>query len=194
MKTFMLACAAGAAMLAAPLSAATIVNVDGKANSSLAGGNAVQVALEAGTYKLSFTQDAFTAFSRWSGESNCNADGAMCRQGWENSVRILLGDQNIGFGDRDGTGNYGPIPSGGWYQTAALSFANAAAYTTQFTLQAPGNVGFYIYDNAIGDNRGGVSLSISAVPEPATWAMLIMGFGAVGMASRRRRAHLAVGA
>ena len=26
-----------------------------------------------------------------------------------------------------------------------------------------------------------------AVPEPATWAMMIMGFGAVGMAARRRR-------
>ena len=35
------------------------------------------------------------------------------------------------------------------------------------------------------------SLSISAVPEPASWAMLIAGFGLVGAAQRRRR-HCAV--
>ena len=32
---------------------------------------------------------------------------------------------------------------------------------------------------------------VSAVPEPATWAMLIIGFGAVGMAARRQRSHAA---
>ena len=30
-------------------------------------------------------------------------------------------------------------------------------------------------------------VSLSAVPEPASWAMLIMGFGLVGAAARRRR-------
>ncbi len=31
------------------------------------------------------------------------------------------------------------------------------------------------------------NIAAGAVPEPATWAMLIVGFGAVGMANRRRR-------
>jgi hypothetical protein len=28
----------------------------------------------------------------------------------------------------------------------------------------------------------------SAVPEPATWAMMLLGFGAIGFSMRRRRA------
>lgn len=31
------------------------------------------------------------------------------------------------------------------------------------------------------------SIDVGAVPEPATWAMLLAGFGAIGAASRRRR-------
>jgi choice-of-anchor C domain-containing protein len=36
-----------------------------------------------------------------------------------------------------------------------------------------------------------VNVSLVAVPEPATWAMLILGFGMVGAASRRRRTVVA---
>ncbi len=38
-----------------------------------------------------------------------------------------------------------------------------------------------------------VSLYANAVPEPATWAMLIAGFGLVGASLRRKRAALATG-
>jgi hypothetical protein len=46
--------------------------------------------------------------------------------------------------------------------------------------------------NQIGtvDVRGGppsrLSLNFSAVPEPATWALMLLGFGGMGMALRRR--------
>ena len=43
-----------------------------------------------------------------------------------------------------------------------------------------------------GDNRStgslGGTVTINAVPEPGTWAMMLLGFGAAGFAMRRRRA------
>ena len=60
--------------------------------------------------------------------------------------------------------------------------ANFIAGSTSQTLSfASGNGG-----------NGGIFLdnvSVTAVPEAATWAMMIIGFGAVGGALRRRRAH-----
>lgn len=50
--------------------------------------------------------------------------------------------------------------------------------------------GLYLYIGEVGDNGevagSNITVSRSAVPEPATWAMLILGFGAVGGALRRR--------
>jgi PEP-CTERM motif len=39
---------------------------------------------------------------------------------------------------------------------------------------------------------GGLVLTPSAVPEPGTWAMMLLGFGAVGAAMRRNRKKLAL--
>jgi hypothetical protein len=42
------------------------------------------------------------------------------------------------------------------------------------------------------DSFGSVSVTNGAVPEPATWALMIGGFGMVGAAARRRRSMVAV--
>lgn len=42
----------------------------------------------------------------------------------------------------------------------------------------------YNYDRSISFTLSGVT---GAVPEPATWAMMILGFGLVGAALRQRR-------
>jgi hypothetical protein len=48
----------------------------------------------------------------------------------------------------------------------------------------------------MGDNNGAGSLggtvTINAVPEPAAWAMMLIGFGAIGASMRRRRTRFAV--
>ena len=48
-------------------------------------------------------------------------------------------------------------------------------------------VRLYINDSTRDDNVGGVSLRITAVPEPTTWALMIGGFGIAGGMLRRRR-------
>jgi len=52
----------------------------------------------------------------------------------------------------------------------------------QYTLTIMGNAG--------ADGQMGGHIDIRAVPEPATWAMMLLGFGAVGFAMRRRRAPI----
>jgi hypothetical protein len=45
----------------------------------------------------------------------------------------------------------------------------------------------YAFDFIAG-GEGSFSISYAAIPEPASWALLILGFGAVGAAQRRRPA------
>lgn len=52
---------------------------------------------------------------------------------------------------------------------------------------APLTVKFFAGDGTPNDNFGGVSLRISAAPEPGTWALMLLGFGGAGMALRTRR-------
>jgi hypothetical protein len=58
--------------------------------------------------------------------------------------------------------------------------------------------GNYVFDWAGTTAPGGSQLAsqlkllaLPAIPEPATWAMLIAGFGLTGAAMRRRRAAIA---
>ena len=51
-----------------------------------------------------------------------------------------------------------------------------------------------LFNDTTGTQNGSIFLdavTITAVPEPATWAMMILGFGLAGMAVRRRKRKLA---
>ncbi len=190
-KSLVLSTAAIALSIAAApaANAAHIVNVDvdGVANSSMNGSNAVSVLLNAGTYNLSFIQGAYTAFTRFNGVSGCDSSGANCRTGFENSVRYVINGTTFGFGDGNGNGGLGPLGLGdGYYADAATSFANSGMFNGSFTLASATSVDFYLFDDNISDNSGGVSLSVAAVPEPGAWALMLAGFGAMGGAMRRK--------
>ncbi len=63
------------------------------------------------------------------------------------------------------------------YVAVATAFASGQQGAFRLTANGPGIASFG---------------SVAAVPEPATWAMMLMGFGAMGVAFRRRRNLAAV--
>lgn len=80
-------------------------------------------------------------------------------------------------------------------QLAAQTFSGAGSYTS--TNSVSGITGPYYeiarYDVSMGNGGGSANNTInlqqginSAVPEPATWGMMLLGFAAVGYAMRRR--------
>jgi hypothetical protein len=50
-----------------------------------------------------------------------------------------------------------------------------------------GDIKVGYWDSFYGDNSGSQTLSVTAVPEPSTWAMMILGFAGIGAMTYRRR-------
>jgi len=51
----------------------------------------------------------------------------------------------------------------------------------------PGTYSVWIQETATGSASYGFNFGVAAVPEPASWAMMIVGFGAIGASLRARR-------
>jgi hypothetical protein len=97
------------------------------------------------------------------------------------SMSTLFGAQNYGPFNNAGALFLGitNIPPGFAMTDMEFFFVASTAGSTTFTFQDFGN------DN-VGVVIDNLSLDIAAVPEPATWAMMIAGFGAVGVGLRRK--------
>jgi PEP-CTERM motif len=198
MKTKLLALASVAALgFALPAHASIIINVNGKTNAGLPSSaplaNPVSVFLAQGSYLLTFTAPPapganFTAVNVWTrnggpGVTGCDQNGANCAEGWFNRIEYFLDSSNA-----NAALTLGSSSRPNRYSTAALSFANAGGYSAIVNVGAGGqNFSAFLRDTPITDNHGGISLSLASVPEPATWAMMIMGFGMIGGAYRSRR-------
>jgi hypothetical protein len=83
-------------------------------------------------------------------------------------------------------------PAGAWQQIFTTFTVGAGGATGNLTLmnaqgQGSGN-DFGVDDIVLA--TGTAPGTIGDVPEAATWAMMVMGFGAIGAASRRRRTSL----
>lgn len=121
------------------------------------------------------------------------------------SGNVLDNDAWVSFGTLNGAYNGGTpmaIPLGSPIWSTLNTNPNAknvvgnlgSGYSTSLNMTGYGNVwiigasraGYNFVDNRVDGFKIG-SLSVTAaVPEPATWAMMIVGFGMVGAAMRRR--------
>jgi hypothetical protein len=72
------------------------------------------------------------------------------------------------------------IPAGQGYQAYHLTFSGASGQVS-FTDSGPASQQGNLIDNVV----------VSSVPEPATWAAMLIGFGGIGAALRRRRRGMA---
>jgi len=69
----------------------------------------------------------------------------------------------------------------------AFSASSVYTFLVNTGTAAPSTLYFGVTDGQYSDNGGQYRITISNVPEPASWALLIAGFGLTGAALRRRR-------
>ena len=82
--------------------------------------------------------------------------------------------------------NGGLLLDDGQFAYADLAGPQLFSGSTEMPIFLLGNFALF---NSIGDRVGTLAISsdVAAVPEPASWAMMLVGFGAVGYSLRRRR-------
>jgi hypothetical protein len=172
---------------------AVVINLDATVigNKTILGaGHYVEVNLQAGTYlvtpiSLPTPGADYTAWSAWGSNSGCDLSSGICSgAGWLNTYYVA----------DNGTGDVPEIllGDGVLYATEALAFAHAQSY--QFTLPTDQFISFYLTDNPLAnlaDNRGGISLDISAVPLPGALPLFAGGLGVMGLVGWRRRKRIA---
>jgi hypothetical protein len=115
------------------------------------------------------------------------------------------GVSDVGFGFNDETLTFNPGQSNAFTEKASIPLWDVISegtipnpdggelnlYEVTFpglTLGSPTTVTF---TNAAGDTETGTLTVLSGVPEPATWALMLIGFGALGAVVRGRRRSVA---
>ncbi|MEM9214340.1 MAG: substrate-binding domain-containing protein [Cyanobacteria bacterium P01_F01_bin.150] len=94
----------------------------------------------------------YDAWSRGKWTYGCDINGESCINGWENSYLIVSKEFFVKI---DATGIYNqPLQ------------ALTKAQNTSFTLVSKSEVYFFIYDEQLSDNRGGISLAITRTTSP----------------------------
>jgi hypothetical protein len=112
-------------------------------------------------YKVTFS---------WAGAQQAGFQGPT----WAKGLTVSLGNQSYVTSELAGPeGSFQP-----WRTETATFTAGSTTETLSFLARGlpGGQPPFVLLDG----------ISLSAVPEPASWAMLLMGFGLVGAAARRR--------
>jgi PEP-CTERM motif len=184
-----LALALSVAILAPASASAATVIVNAQANSSTGGvgkASGLTLAIGQGFRILSSTNDLWSAgalprFSDGNGLTGNRTATAADDSG--QPVGTLIGQS---FGTHSQNGFIAPFGSlvgryaDGTYQLVGANFTGAAT--------GNGALSLFYWDSNNDDNTGDIAFTVLAgVPEPLTWAMMVMGFGLVGGALRQAK-------
>ena len=185
-RTLILAATLAALGTTTASQAAQVVNVDAQGNSS-SGGTGYNTGLSFVLGDIFSTSVALTdlwsagALPRWSNANGLTSD--LFATGTDESGEAAGTQIGVNFGiwTQDGfEAPYGALVGkiGTTYKILGTSYDGPAWDT--------GTLELFYWDSNSGDNRGSIAVSIAAVPEPATWAMMMFGFALAGFAMRRR--------
>jgi len=132
-----------------------------------------------------FTRGAAQIYSIAPGSSTAN----VYATGFTNLTDLAFGpDGNLYALSYDLDSLLGPDGGGGIFRVSPSGSAESVFSTgllnpTGMTIGSDGS--FYVTTFSGGGPGSGQVLKISAVPEPGTWALMILGFAAIGLAVRR---------
>jgi hypothetical protein len=187
----LLAITAATSLVAGAANAAVFI-VDALANSSSGGVGVASIGLTAGQHFTVSVDpgDLWNAgpLPRWS-----NADGLsqdLLATGTDDSheaAGTLIGQDFGTWTQGNLTAPFGTLVGeiNGQFAVLGTDFSGAAWQTGTLTL--------YYWDSNNADNTDFITASVNTlVPEPASWALMIMGFSLAGATLRRRRAKQAV--
>ena len=157
----------------------------------------------AGSQAVTFTHPAYApndANSRWISLSSTGTPGSNTTSyrltfdltGFDPLTAVITGDWGV---DNDGAILINGVATGNTLtggSTANFNVLHAFSITSGFVVGS-NFIDFVVTDLGAPtalrvDNLAGVARQVNgAIPEPATWLMLLIGFGAVGVAIRRQR-------
>lgn len=161
----------------------------------------------------SFNQISFNAAPGYAGHAIDQATYTISFYLTSNTMTLST---DLGSNESTFLGNFGTFALGGTLPATLTLLGQTINYdpslgnllmdvTVSGTSAATGPLGYFAgelnggnvssafsgYRGTIADGAGLVT-TFSAVPEPATWAMMLLGFGAIGMAMRNRRRQAAL--
>lgn len=199
---------AAATLAAAPASAATIVIAPTSVSATTPVGMTVYTGQLNGTDSVLFRAlgEAFLQFNSGRYEYGTNAAGVLTTGSTNTGYPNMVGD-SFSYSAGGQTFTYGALlatlTTGGTSITRQVFVTNEKTGVgssnpdsifvyggTLTDLFGPftdgtGTLSLSVADTGYFDNAG--SFSVTSVPEPAAWLMMIVGFGAIGAVARRRR-------
>ena len=110
------------------------------------------------------------------GGTNSGGSGSVTGRAWGGTNNTALS-----FSGANLLASVGPLTGAAYSGSASGAFASSVS---PYSLTA----GVAITRSTAGTSTGDLNFVVGAVPEPGTWGLMLLGFGGIGLAMRRRKA------